>query len=155
MAVHSAAGATLSISPGDPPTYDSAGYTTLFSSSSEELIGEITDLGEFGREYVLITHNPIGTRSTKKFKGSYNEGTMQLTLGLDKSDAGQIIAQTASTSDSNYSFKIVDQSGDIYYFQAQVMSWKIGLGSVDNVVSATCTLELTSNSAGVGVVEGA
>ena len=152
MAVHSAAGTTLHICAGDPPTFDISGYATLFGSSAEELVGEITDLGEFGREYVLITHNPIGTRSTKKFKGSFNEGSMQLTLGLDQSDAGQLIMQTASASDDNYSFKVTDQTGDIYYFQAQVMSFKIGLGSVDNVVSATCTLEITSSSTGIGVI---
>lgn len=152
MAVHSAAGTTLHICAGDPPTFDISGYTTLFGSSAEELVGEITDLGEFGREYNLITHSPIGARSIKKFKGSYNEGTMNLTLGLDQADAGQLLMQTASQSDDNYSFKVTDQTGDIYYFQAQVMSFKIGLGSVDNVVSATCTLEITSSAAGIGVI---
>ena len=153
MAVESAAGTTLHICPGTPPTYDISGYSTLFGSSAEELVGEITDLGEFGREYVEITHNPVGTRATQKFKGSYNEGTMNLTLGLDRNDAGQNVMRTASVSDDVYSFKITTQGGDIYYFPARVMSFKIGIGSVDNVVSATAGLSITSSSTGVGIVE--
>jgi hypothetical protein len=45
------------------------------------------------------------------------------------------------------------QNGAKYYFPAKVMSFKIGVGSVDNVVSATISLEITSSSTGVGVVE--
>jgi len=153
MAVISAAGTTLHICPGTPPTYDVSGYSTLFGSSAEELVGEITDLGEFGREYVEITHNPIGTRATQKFKGSYNEGTMNLTLGLDKNDAGQQLMQAASISDDVYSFKITDQDSNIYYFPARVMSFKIGIGSVDNIISATCNLSVTSSSTGIGIIE--
>jgi hypothetical protein len=116
-------------------------------------VGEITDLGEFGREFALVTHNPVGTRGTQKFKGSFNEGTMSLSLGLDTDDAGQIIMKAASLSDDNYSFMVTTQSGDRYFFQAKVMSFKVGVGSVDSITTATCTLELTTNAAGVGIVE--
>jgi hypothetical protein len=33
------------------------------------------------------------------------------------------------------------------------MSWKVGVGSVDSIVQATCTLEITTSSTGVGVVK--
>jgi hypothetical protein len=33
------------------------------------------------------------------------------------------------------------------------MSFKVSVGSVDSVTGATITLELTTNSAGVGIVE--
>jgi hypothetical protein len=117
------------------------------------LIGEITDLGEFGREFALVTHNPVGSRGTQKFKGSFNEGTMTMSLGLDTDDAGQIVAKAASVSDNDYSFMVTTQNGDKYYFQAKVMSWKVGVGGVDQITTATVTLELTTNSAGVGIVE--
>lgn len=74
-------------------------------------------------------------------------------LGLDTDDAGQILAKTASQSDDDYSFKITTQNGDDYFFQAKVMSFKVNVGSVDSVTSATIMLELTTNSAGVGIVE--
>ncbi len=154
MAVTTSAGTTLRVTSSQPATYTSSGYNTLFTASpAPALVGEITDLGEFGREYALVTHNPVGTRGTQKFKGSFNEGTMSLSLGLDTDDAGQIIMKAASLSDNNYSFMVTTQNGDKYYFQAKVMSWKVGVGSVDSITTATATLELTTTSAGVGIVE--
>lgn len=149
MTVATSAGTTLKVSASAPATFDAAGYAAL----SYTTVGEITDLGEFGREYALVTHNPVGSRGTKKFKGSYNEGTMNLQLGLDTDDAGQIVMKTASGSDSLYSFTVTTQNGDKYYFQAMVMSWKVGVGSVDSITTAAATLELTTSSTGVGVVE--
>lgn len=149
MTVRTTAGTTIGIVAGQPATFDIAGYTALAFVN----IGEVTDLGEFGREYNLVTHNPIGTRATVKKKGSYNEGSIQLQLGLDPDDAGQNLAKTASKSDDDYSFCVTLQSGDKYFFQAQVMSFKIGAGNVDQITAATITLELTSSKTGVGVVE--
>ncbi len=149
MTVRSSAGTTIKISASQPSTYDGTGYAALTMTT----IGEVTDLGEFGREYNLITHNPIGSRGTVKLKGSFNEGSISMQLGLDTDDAGQILAKAASASDNDYSFCITTQNGDKYYFQAKVMSFKVGVGSVDSVTSATIALELTTNSAGVGVVE--
>jgi hypothetical protein len=151
MTVHTSAGSTLSISSGNPATYDASGYGTLFGTPVN--VGEITDLGEFGREFALVTHMPVGSRGTQKFKGSFNEGTMSVSLGLDTDDAGQIVMKAASLSDDNYSFMVTTQNGDKYYFQAKVMSFKVGVAGVDSITTATSTLELTSTSAGVGIVE--
>lgn len=149
MSVNSSAGTTLKISEDTPATFDAAGYAALTFTN----VAEITDLGEFGRDYALITHNPIGSRGTRKKKGSFNEGTMALQLGLDTDDAGQILVKAASMSDADYSFEITTQNGDKYYFQAQVMSFKVNLGSVDSITAASVNLELTSTSTGVGVIE--
>lgn len=149
MTVRTSAGTTIAISASNPATFDEAGYLAL----SFTTIGEVTDLGEFGREYALVTHNPVGSRGTVKKKGSYNEGTMTLQLGLDTDDAGQILAKAAHLSDNDYSFKVTTQNLDDYYFQAQVMSFKLGVGSVDQITTATIVLELTTSSTGVGVIE--
>jgi hypothetical protein len=149
MTIQSAAGASIGISATAPTTFNAAGYGALTVTT----IGEVTDLGEFGREYNLITHNPIDTRATKKLKGSYNEGQISLTVALDPDDAGQTLAKTASQSDADYYFVVTLQSGDAFGFPAKVMSFKRSVGSVDNVVSATISLEITSTATGVGVVE--
>lgn len=154
MTVRTSAGTTLRVTAAAPATFTAAGYNALFTASpTPSLVGEITDLGEFGREYALVTHNPVGTRGTQKFKGSFNEGTMSLSLGLDTDDAGQILMKAGSISDNDYSFMVTTQNGDKYYFQAKIMSFKVGVGSVDSITTAACTLELTTNSAGVGIVE--
>lgn len=149
MAVRTSAGSTIGISAAPPATFDAAGY----GAATFTLIGEVTDLGEFGREYALVTHNPIANRGTVKRKGSFNEGTMTMSLALDTDNAGQILAKTASTDDDDYYFKVTLQNGDVYYFAAQVMSFKIGVGSVDQMTGATITLELTTTTGGVGIVE--
>lgn len=149
MTVRTSAGTTLKVSAAAPATFNSTGYAALTFTA----VGEITDLGEFGREYALVTHNPVGTRGTQKFKGSFNEGTMNLSLGLDTDDAGQVLMKAASLADTAYSFEVVTQNGDKYYFQAMVMSFKVGVGSVDSITTASCTLELTTSSGGVGIVE--
>lgn len=149
MTTFTTAGTTIKVTAATPATFNAAGYAAL----SYTLIGEVTDLGEFGREYNLVTHNPIDNRGTVKKKGSFNEGQISLQLGLDTDDAGQIILKAASLSDANYSFIVTTQNGDKYYFQAQVMSFKVGAGGVDQILAATVQLELTTSSTGVGVVE--
>lgn len=149
MTARTSAGSTIAISAAAPATFNAAGYGALAFTT----IGEVTDLGEFGREYALVTHNPLASRGTVKKKGSFNEGTMDLKLALDTDDAGQILAKSASLSDSDHSFKVTLQNGDVFYFQAQVMTFKNGVGSVDQITAASIKLELTTNSAGVGIVE--
>lgn len=149
MAVRTSAGTTIAVSASTPATFDGPGYNAL----SWTAVGEVVNLGEFGREYNVITHNPVGTRGTVKKKGSFNEGQIALQVGLDTDDAGQILLKAAAASDNDYSFRITTQNGDKYYFQAQVSSFKVGVGGVDDITSATINLEITSNSAGVGVVE--
>ena len=147
--VRTSAGTTLKVCAAAPATFDAGGYAALKS----EIVGEITDLGEFGREFSLVTHQPVGSRGTQKFKGSFNEGSMSLTLGLDMSDKGQVLMKAASLSDADYSFIVTTQNGAQFCFQGKVMSWKVGIGSVDQITTASVTLELTSSAAGVGIIE--
>lgn len=148
--VETVAGTIIYISATTPATFDSAGYEG--SGMNWVAIGEITDGGDHGREYALVTHMPIATRGVQKFKGSFNEGTKTMQLALDNDDAGQVIAQAALLSDNDYSFKVLYQGLDKDYFQAKVMSLKKAASSVDTIRSASMTLEITTNSAGVGIV---
>ena len=149
MTVHTTAGSTIAIAAAAPATFNEAGYEAL----TWALIGEITDLGEFGREYALVTHNPVDKRSTVKKKGSFNEGSLTLQLGLDEEDAGQTLAAAAVNDDDDVSIRIILQDGTTHYMQTQVMSFKIGAGSVDTITGATINLEITTNDAGVGIVK--
>lgn len=149
MTVRTTAGTTIAVTASNPATFDAAGYGAL----SYTQIGEVTDLGDFGREYSLVTHNPIDNRGTVKKKGSFNEGTLALKLGLDNADAGQTILQAASLSDNNYTFKVTLQNGTFYYFQAQVMSFKVGAGGVNQITAASVNLEITTQANGSGIIK--
>jgi hypothetical protein len=150
MTVKTSAGTTLKVSATIPETFDQAGYESTDVVYST--VGEVVNFGEFGRVYNLVTHNPVATRGTQKFKGSFNEGAMELELGLDTDDAGQVIMKAAALSDSDFSFLVTTQNGDKYYFQAKVMGFRVNVGSVDQITSASVTLELTVSSAGVGII---
>lgn len=151
MGVQTAAGTVISIARGSPPSWDAAGYAS--TDLQWAAIGEVTDGGTHGKKFAEVTHKPIGTRGTQKFKGSFDEGTKTLQLGLDNDDAGQILAKEARDSDDDYSFRVAYPNGDIDYFQAKVMSFEKSTTNVDSIVSATIQLSLTSSNTGVGVVE--
>ena len=90
MTVQTNAGTTLGISIGQPATYDAAGFGALTFSA----VAEVVSIGEHGGTTALVTHSPLDTRRVAKFKGSINNGSMPVALGLDLSDAGQLILVT-------------------------------------------------------------
>lgn len=136
------AGTTFSIGAA-PATYDVSG----FSAVSFTAVGEITDIGTFGRNYKLVTHNPIGTRNTVKRKGSYNNGTISLKMAKagGGGDAGQAALLLASTSDASYAIKIVLQNGTIAYFTGQVMSGMTNVGNVDTITALDVSIEIDND----------
>lgn len=138
--VFTSAGTTIAVSATLPATNTEAGYAALTFSP----IGEVTDLGEFGRVYNLVTHNPLATRATVKRKGSYNDGAINMQLAVDENDAGQDILETAVDSDDDHAFRVTLQSGAIHYFSAQVMSFPLNVGSVDQITTRSVTLEINS-----------
>ena len=143
MGWQTAAGASLAIAStaGVPATFDAAGY----EASVLVDVGEITNIGEFGKEFALVTHQPLSTRGVKKGKGSYNNGTLNPALALDTSDAGQLLMQTALESDDSWVFCVTLQDGSKYYLMGKVMSFKPNVGSVDDVVTASPTIEVDSD----------
>lgn len=149
MAIGTVAGTVISVSAAAPATFDGVGYAALTWTA----VGNIEDGGEHGREYAEVTFNPIGTRGTRKFKGSFNEGSKTLSVAYDSDDVGMIVLKTALNSDNDFSFKIAYPGGDVDYFQAKVLTVTKATGGVDSMIMANVTLTITTNAAGVGIVE--
>lgn len=140
--VITSAGTTISISTTPlSSTYDA----TAFGALTWTEIGEVSDLGEFGREYNVIKFNALKTRRTTKRKGSYDDGTVQIQLGKVKDDAGQVALKTALNSDLSYPIKIVLQDATIFYFTAQVSSSTTNVGNVDQITASTVKLEIDND----------
>jgi len=97
MGVSTSAGTTISIG------------TTAADPTTDTYIemGSVSDIGEFGRVYSESTFTSLGDRNVQKFKGSRNDGNIQLQLGKDGSDLGQQAARAALDVDSDYNFKVV------------------------------------------------
>jgi hypothetical protein len=100
MAIGTVAGTVVSVSAGTPATFNEAGYDAL----TWTVIGNIEDGGEHGREYAEVTFNPIDTRGTRKYKGSFNEGSKTLSIAYDGADAGMVLLKAALAADGDYSF---------------------------------------------------
>ena len=135
------AGTTIGISAALPATYDQTAFTALTYTE----IGEVSDLGEFGREYNIVKFNPLKDRRTVKRKGSFDDGTVQVQLAKAATDAGQILLKSAVNSDASHSVKIVLQDGTTFYFTAQVSSSTVNVGNVDQITSSTFKLEIDND----------
>lgn len=141
MAVMTSAGSTFAASASLPATYDAAGYNALTYTA----VGEVTDMGEVGREYNIVNHVPLSNRRVQKLKGSYNAGAITLQFGRDFSDAGQTLLSAALASDNQYSFRMTLQNGKKLYFTGVVTTQKTNVGSVDNITGGSCQIELCTD----------
>jgi hypothetical protein len=93
------AGTTLYVSAALPATNDAAGFGALAWTK----VGEIVDLGSYGKKYNLVTHNPLDDRKTVKRKGSYNNGTLSVKMARVPANAGQAIIVAGRDSDNSIS----------------------------------------------------
>lgn len=146
MVAQTAAGAKLYIGSAAGSPDDSPEPTWV-------LVGEVTNFGEFGRVYNLITHNPVAERGTQKFKGSFNDGAMTLEMARVPDDAGQEKLIEALDDDEAWPFKVElgDDPGSpgtptTFTFEGMVMSYTTNIGTVDQIVAAAVQLEINSGT---------
>lgn len=135
------AGTDISISAVRPATYDKTAFGALTWTS----IGEVTELGEFGRVYNVIKLNLLKDRRTVKRKGSYDDGTVAAQMARVPSDNGQAILVAAVNSDNSYSVKITLQDGTKFFFTAQIASYTTNVGNVDQITAATVNFEIDND----------
>lgn len=143
MALMTSTGIVLSVSAASPATPDKAGYEALTFTP----VGEITTVPEFGPNVQVVTHEPLATGVTEKFKGFINYGSLALAAGLDTSDAGQIIMSAAVSGATKYdrhSFKLEYQDGSKRYWQGKVFSYTENPGGANAIVGCTMQLEIES-----------
>jgi hypothetical protein len=80
---------------------------SVAATDTYQLVGEVVNIPEYGRQYNVVKHNPLSTRGTLKVKGSYDDGEISVELAKDASDLGQQALITALDADLDYNFKIV------------------------------------------------
>jgi hypothetical protein len=97
MGINTAAGTTLYIG-----TTATDPLTDTFT-----VVGQVSNIPEFGRIYNEVKFNPLSTRGTLKVKGSYDDGSLPVELAKDSADPGQVLLLAASNTDFDYNFKVV------------------------------------------------
>lgn len=143
MAVITSTGITLSVAAEVPATFDDQGYDAL----SWEEVGEVTDLGEYGPNVEVVTHNPLNTGVTQKLPGFINYGSQTIALGWDVSDAGQSILSDAANDPATageHSVKVEYSDGSIDYYSGRVFSYTKAPGSANSVVGSNVTFEINT-----------
>ena len=141
----SSVGTAVSVSNAAPATYNSTGFAALTWS----LVGELAELPAFGAEAALATHTPLKTGIVAKRRGSLNYGSVALTMAVSDDDTGQTVlqdaAEAAAGTDAQVSVKVVLVNGEVQYFTAQVMSYKVNVGNADAITMAEVTLEIDNS----------
>jgi hypothetical protein len=129
----------------------SAENLSQYLSDSYTEISEVEDLGEFGDEAEEVTFASLADGRLRKLKGVRNAGTMALIVGDDPADAGQAALVTAEADVLDYNFKVVlnDKLTDSgtpseHYFRGKVMSKRLAVGTVNNVLRRTFNIGVNS-----------
>ena len=138
----SSAGTTFEISAVLPALIDAPSFAAV---TGWQTVAHVNDLGEFGKDYTLITYTSLQQRGQGKLKGSYNNGSSSMALHRVVSGAGQALMRTAASSDLSYSIRITIQDGTKFYFTGKIMSFVTKVGGVDNILGATAKLEIDSD----------
>lgn len=149
----SAAGTKFYIAPAAemPTTFDDNVTTGWPSVTGWEEVGEISSIGEYGKDIAVVTHkNLAGT--VCKAKGSTNYGSAQISMALVPEDDGQTLLKTAVGSKLSFPCKVVYNDAtatlvvpSVDYFAGLFTSFKKNPGSdPDAVIMATVNLELNS-----------
>lgn len=140
----SGTGSKLYVSSTLPATNTKAGYTAL----TWVLVGDTTDIGEYGPEYTMLEHTPIDSGVTQKIKGNASYGSLPAKMASVPGDAGQVILLAASTSTNDYAFKIEKTDGDIDVFVGQVSSFK---ATVQGNIILSKSVNIDLNSAPINI----
>lgn len=114
-------------------------------------IGLIESMGEFGDEANEVTFAALGDARIRKSKGARDAGTMEVVVGHDPLDTGQLAVELAEQTNNNYPFKVTipDAPSDayqdsVYYFRGLVMSRRLNVGTNDNIVRKTYNVAVNS-----------
>jgi hypothetical protein len=143
--VFSSVGTVVSAASGKPASYDSTGFAAL----DWEAVGELSELPAYGAEAALATHTPLATGIVAKRRGSLNFGSVTVTMAVSEEDTGQNVLQTAAEApagtDASVSLKVELVNGEIQYFTAQCMSYRVNIANADAITLAECVLEIDNS----------
>ena len=141
MGVRESIGTKFSVSATLPTTLDDDD-TTGYASLTGTLVGEVTEVPEYGGQAATVEHTPLATGITRKFHGAINYGSLTVPLALDRDDAGQAILSGAFASKAQIAFLVEYPDGTQDCFLGKVMSEIRRSSNSGNVVSGNVMIEI-------------
>ena len=122
-----------------------------FSAQTWVEIGETEGIGSLGDTSAEIAFDGIGSKRTRRLKGTRNAGTMEVVCGLDYADAGQIALLAGEKARGEFAFKLVLNDAPAggtpseRYFVAAVGSAVEAMDTANNVMKLNASLWVNSN----------
>lgn len=118
-------------------------YEAIITGDWTEVEG-IESFGDLGDMSQPINFTAVKDARVRKLKGPRDAGTMQIVVGVDELDDGQVALVAAEKTNLNYAFKIVyaDERDEGYspttdYFGGLVMSRQKNIGGASDVTKRT------------------
>lgn len=146
MGTQSNAGTLFALSAAAPATYNAAGFVALTYTT----IGEVKTGGDFGKTFQVITSQVLSRRGTTKKKGTFDAGSLNLSMELDPDDAGQTLAETAVDSDDDYSIRVTLQDGTVYYLRGLVTEFVTTVGGPNDMLMGRIKVDLQAFDSATG-----
>jgi len=123
-----------------------------FQNDTFAVVGEVESIGSFGDEISSVTFTALDDQRVRKFKGSRDAGTMDITVAFRATDTGQQDMQAAvedeTQDDFNFRVEINDKtsggSNTVFYFSGKVMTNPVEVSSVDNIVRKTYSVAINT-----------
>ena len=148
MPINTGAGTRFSIGPrllAKLPAAVAAAETLLAGLAYTE-VGEMESIGDYGDTINDVTFAGLASGRATHLKGLADAGSVELSIGFDAGDAGQLALVVAFKDRSQYDYpiKVEYVDGLIDYFVAKVMSNKKTGISVEGVVKRAVTLGINS-----------
>lgn len=128
---YTGSGTCVSVSASTPATHNAAGFAELTYTQ----LGELESLGEINIRHDSASFANLCTGKTTIIKGAEQGIEFDITVAMDRDDAGQAIMTTARKGlNDKVAIKIVDNAGDTVYVLAYVMGERIAGGAGVNDV---------------------
>lgn len=127
---------------------------TAFAGDTYAQIGEIESFGAFGDELEIIKFTSLSDGRVQKVQGVADAGDIDLVVGFDPADAGQLAVIAAFVAGGAFNFKVelnnkLTTNGTQFYFKGIVTGQNYEAGTSKDVIKLKVKIALTT-----GVIEG-
>ena len=148
MPINTGANTRISIGPrlsAKLPATAAAAVTLLAGLAYVE-IGELESIGDYGDTINDVSFAGLAEGRARHLKGLADAGSVELSIGFDAGDAGQLklVEAFLDRSRFDYPIKVVYVDGETDYMAAKVMSNKKAGSTVEGVLKRTVTLGINS-----------
>ena len=122
-------------------------------------VKEAEGIGSFGDTASEVTFTSLGDSRTRRLKGARDAGVLEVVLGADYADAGQLALIAAEKTTHNYAFKVVFNDAppggtpSERYFIGMVAAVPEAIDTADNVVKLNCSIWVNSAITRVSAAE--